>query len=57
VVAAAATRDSIVDGAIPRQRYTDEIINDQFYIERGPQAQDPAVVPVNDTGDGVYIVF
>jgi anti-sigma factor RsiW len=53
-----ATQDSIVDGQIPRQSYTDEIINDRFYIERGPQGQDPAVVPVNDTGDdGVYIVF
>ena len=51
-------RDSIVDGRIPRQRYTDEIINDQFYLERGPQGQDPSVVPVNETqDDGVYIVF
>jgi len=47
-----------VDGQIPRQSYTDEIINDRFYIERGPQGQNPVVVPVNDTGDdGVYIVF
>jgi anti-sigma factor RsiW len=53
-----AGRDSIVDGRVPSQRYTDEIINDQFYLERGGQAQDPAIVPVNETqDDGVYIVF
>jgi anti-sigma factor RsiW len=51
--------DSIVDGRIPRQRYTDEIINDQFYLERGLEGQqNPSVVPVNETqDDGVYIVF
>lgn len=55
---APADRDSIVDGRIPRQRYTDEIINDQFYLERGREGQDPAVVPVNETSDdGVYIIF
>jgi hypothetical protein len=55
---APADRDSIVDGGIPRQRYTDEIINDQFYLERGREGQDPAVVPVNETSDdGVYIIF
>jgi len=55
---APADRDSIVDGGIPRQRYTDEIINDQFYLERGREGQDPTVVPVNETSDdGVYIVF
>jgi anti-sigma factor RsiW len=53
-----AGRDSIVDGRVPSQRYTDEIINDQFYLERGGQAQDPSIVPVNETqDDGVYIVF
>ncbi len=53
-----AARDSIVDGRVPRQRYTDEIINDQFYLDHGPQGQDPSVVPVNETqDDGVYIVF
>ncbi|HEY2925107.1 MAG TPA: zf-HC2 domain-containing protein [Candidatus Eisenbacteria bacterium] len=53
-----AGRDSIVDGGIPRQLYNDEIINDQFYIERGRQGQDPTVVPVSGTADdGVYIVF
>ena len=53
-----AESDSIVDGRIERQRYTDEIINDQFYLERGPQGQDPAAVPVNETsGDGVFIIF
>jgi len=55
---APADRDSIVDERIPRQRYTDEIINDQFYLERGREGQDPAVVPVNETpDDGVFIVF
>ena len=55
---APADRDSIVDGSIPRQRYSDEIINDQFFIERGREGQDPAVVPVNETSDdGVYIIF
>lgn len=50
-----AKGDSAMGG---RQRYTDEIINDQFYLERGPQGQDPAAVPVNETsGDGVYIIF
>jgi anti-sigma factor RsiW len=58
VPAAPADRDSIVDEGIPRQRYTDEIINDQFYLERGRDGQDPAVVPVNETSDdGVYIIF
>jgi hypothetical protein len=53
-----AGRDSIVDGRVPSQRYTDEIINDQFYLERGGQGQDPSIVPVNETqDDGVYIVF
>jgi len=53
-----AGRDSIVDGRVPTQRYTDEIINDQFYLERGGQGQDPSIVPVNETqDDGVYIVF
>jgi anti-sigma factor RsiW len=52
-----AARDT-VDGRAPRQRYTDEIINDQFYLDHGPQGQDPSVVPVNETqDDGVYIVF
>jgi anti-sigma factor RsiW len=56
--AAPADRDSIVDERIPRQRYTDEIINDQFYLERGRPGQDPAAVPVNETSDdGVYIIF
>ncbi len=50
----AAVRDSIVDSKIPEQRYMDEIINDQFYIERGRES----VVPVNETSDdGVYIIF
>ena len=63
VVASAAQtapsdRDSIVDERIPRQRYTDEIINDQFYLERGREGQDPAAVPVNESSDdGVYIIF
>ncbi len=53
-----AARDSSVDGRVPRQRYTDEIINDQFYLDHGSQGQDPSVVPVNETqDDGVYIVF
>jgi anti-sigma factor RsiW len=55
---APAGRDSIVAGRVPSQRYTDEIINDQFYLERGGQGQDPSIVPVNETqDDGVYIVF
>ncbi len=51
--------DSIVDGQIQRQRYSDEIINDQFYLERGLEGQqNPSVVPANETqDDGVYIVF
>jgi anti-sigma factor RsiW len=54
----AADRDSIVEGGLPRQRYKDEIINDQFYLESGRQVQDPSVVPVNETqDDGVFIVF
>jgi|GEM_PF-2749941 len=65
VVASASLRsstqqDSIVDGRIPRQRFTDEIINDQFYLERGleGQQQNPSMVPVNETqDDGVYIIF
>ncbi|MBI4364040.1 MAG: zf-HC2 domain-containing protein [Candidatus Latescibacteria bacterium] len=57
-VRAAATRDSIVDLRIPEQGYKDEIINDQFYLERGLEGQDPAVVPVNTSSDDdVYIVF
>jgi hypothetical protein len=53
-----ATRDSIVDGAAPTQRYNDEIINDQFYLDRGTPGQDPNVVPVNTSqDDGVFIVF
>ncbi len=56
--AGSAVRDSIVDSGMPQQRYNDEIINDQFYLERGQQGQDPSVVPVNQTrDDGVYIVF
>ena len=55
---AAAARDSILDGGIPRQRYKDEIINDQFYLESGRQGEDPSVVPDNETkDDGVYIIF
>jgi len=58
VASAPAGRDSIVDGRVPSPRYTDEIINDQFYLERGGQGQDPSIVPVNETqDDGVYIVF
>ncbi len=56
----AAAQDSILDAPPQDQRYLDEIINDQFYLERGRegQTQDPAIVPVNDTGsDGVYITF
>jgi hypothetical protein len=53
-----AVRDSIVDGAAPVQRYNDEIINDQFYLDRGTPGQDPSVVPVNTSqDDGVYIIF
>jgi anti-sigma factor RsiW len=53
-----AGRDSILDGRVPSQRYRDEIINDQFYLERGDQGQDPSIVPVNETqDDGVFIVF
>jgi hypothetical protein len=56
--ASSATRDSIVDGAAPSQRYNDEIINDQFYLDRGTPGQDPSVVPVNTSqDDGVFIVF
>jgi putative zinc finger protein len=55
---ASAGRDSIVDGRIQPRRYTDEIINDQFYLERGGQGQNPSVVPVSETqDDGVYIIF
>jgi anti-sigma factor RsiW len=55
---ASALRDSTMDGGTPRQLYSDEIIRDQFYIERGRQGQDPTVVPVNETpDDGAYIVF
>ena len=56
----AATQDSILGAPPQDQRYQDEIINDQFYLERGRegQTQDPTIVPVNDTGsDGVFIVF
>lgn len=55
---APATQDSIVDARIPEQGYKDEFINDEFYIERGIEGQDPTVVPVNETSDdGVYIIF
>ncbi|HXF59761.1 MAG TPA: zf-HC2 domain-containing protein [Candidatus Saccharimonadales bacterium] len=55
---ASAVQDSIVDGSAPVQRYNDEIINDQFYLDRGRPGQDPSVVPVNATqDDGVYIIF
>ena len=55
---AEAVQDSIVDGATPVQRYNDEIINDQFYLDRGTPGQDPSVVPVNTSqDDGVYIIF
>jgi len=58
VASAPAGRDSVVNGRAPSPRYTDEIINDQFYLERGGQGQDPSIVPVNETqDDGVYIVF
>lgn len=58
VPTASALQDSIVDGSAPLQRYNDEIINDQFYLDRGRPGQDPSVVPVNATqDDGVYIVF
>jgi putative zinc finger protein len=59
----AAVRDSIVDSQVPEQRYRDEIINDQFYLDRGLNAasqdgQDPTVQPVNESSDdGTYIVF
>ena len=39
--------DSIVDAGAPSQRYNDEIINDQFYLDRGSPGQDPSVVPVS----------
>jgi len=56
--ASSAARDSIVDGAVPSQRYNDEIINDQFYLDRGSPGQDPSVVPVSTSqDDGVFIVF
>jgi len=55
---ASAMRDSIVDGAAPSQRYNDEIINDQFYLDRGSPGQDPSVVPVNASqDDGVFVIF
>ena len=55
---APAARDSIVDGPAPLQRYNDEIINDQFYLDRGAPGQDPNVQPVNTSqDDGVYIIF
>jgi len=63
VIAAASQQnpaggDSIVDGRIDRPRYDDQIINDTFYLERGSQGQNPAIVPVNETqGDGVYVIF
>jgi hypothetical protein len=63
VIAAASRRnpvagDSIVDGRIDRPRYDDQIINDTFYLERGSQGQNPAIVPVHETqGDGVYVIF
>ena len=50
--------DSIVDSRIDRPHFDDQIINDTFYLERGSQGQNPAVVPVNETqGDGVYVIF
>jgi len=57
-------RDSVAQ-PMPPQRYTDEIINDQFYLDRGlnsgsaPSAgEDPTVVPVNEqSDDGTYIIF
>lgn len=53
-----AERDSIVDGPAPLQPYKDEIINDQFYLDRGAPGQDPNVQPVNTSqDDGVYIIF
>ena len=53
-----AARDSIVDAGAPSQRYNDEIINDQFYLDRGSPGQDPSVVPVSTSqDDGVFIVF
>ncbi len=63
VIAAASRQnpvagDSIVDGRIDRPRYDDQIINDTFYLERGSQGQNPAIVPVHETqGDGVYVIF
>jgi len=63
VIAAASQQnpvagDSIVDGRIDRPRYDDQIINDTFYLERGSQGQNPAIVPVHETqGDGVYVIF
>ena len=55
---APAARDSIVDGPAPLRRYNDEIINDQFYLDRGAPGQDPNVQPVNTSqDDGVYIIF
>jgi len=63
VIAAASRQkpagsDSIVDGRIERQRYDDQIINDTFYLERGSQGQNPAIVPVSESqGDGVYVIF
>ncbi len=54
----AVAGDSIVDVRTDQQRYQDQIINDTFYLERGSQGQNPAVVPVNETqGDGVYVIF
>ncbi len=43
---------------MPEQRYLDEVINDQFYLDRGRDGQNPAIVPVNENAnDGVYITF
>jgi hypothetical protein len=48
------------DSALPNPgaRYVDEYILDQFYIDRGPEGQNPSVTPVSDhPSDDVDIVF
>ena len=56
--ASPAFTDSIVDSQMPEQLYRDEVINDQFYLDRGQSQQGPAIVPVNSRGDdGVHITF
>jgi anti-sigma factor RsiW len=56
------------DGSVPAEaqgaqgdrlepQYQDEYILDQFLLERSGDGQNPAVVPVNDTGRDVYITF